>query len=226
MQRQQIGMKGMNMTSNNQNVECPKCGAEIPLTEALARPIVAAERTRLEAEIRERSAALENRAQQLSKESGELETRRKQLQSQAADVEELVRERLEAERAEITAAEARRIESEYHRKLEGARREYKAQAAKIAQLEKSELEYRKRSAELKEQERQLELTVARRLDEERDQIRRHAVEDEQGRNQMALAEKERILEELKANLAESQKSELEIRRERERLESARLQRLI
>jgi hypothetical protein len=55
------------MTVNSQNVECPKCGAEIPISEALARPIVDAERTRLDAEMRERSAALDNREQQLQK---------------------------------------------------------------------------------------------------------------------------------------------------------------
>lgn len=177
------------MTSNNQNVECPKCGAEIPITEALARPIVNAERTRLEAEMRERSVALESREQQLQSTAAELDLLRKRLKTQASDVEKLVRERLEAERSEIVSEESKRIESEFQAKLDGARREYKEQAARIVQLEKTEMEFRKRSSELKDQERQIELTIARRLEEERNEISRRATEDEQVRNQLVLQTK-------------------------------------
>lgn len=209
----------MEMKNNSQNVECPKCGAEIPITEALARPIVDAERSHLEAEMRERSAALENREQQLQKTSAELESLRKQLKAQVSDVEKLVRERLEVERSEIVSEERKRIEAEYQSKLDGARREYKAQAGRIAQPEKTEKEFRKRSAALAEQERQLELTLARRIEDERDEIRSRATEDEQARNQLAMADKERVVVELKAKLVESQKAELEVRRERERIET-------
>lgn len=206
------------MNTVSQNIECPKCGAEIPVTEALAGPIIAVERARIENEVRERSAALENREKQLSKAQSELEKRRKGIESRAADLEELVRSRLESERSTLLAAESKRIEAEFQQKLDTARREYRAQAAKVAELEKTELEFRKRSAALAEQERQLELTITRQLDQERDRIRHQAIEDEQGRNQIALAERERVVKELQARLAQSQKAELDVRRDRERLE--------
>lgn len=78
------------------------------------------------------------------------------------------------------------------------------------------MEYRRWSAALVEQERQIELTLARRFEEEHDEIRRYVTEDEKARNQLALAGKSRIVSELKAKLAESQAAELEVRRERER----------
>jgi len=204
---------------NTQTIDCPKCGAGIPLTEALARPIVEAERTRLEQEMRQRSSALETREQELQKQRAHLSTQQKDIQSKAADIDKLVQERLGSERTTIAAAEAQKAATQYQVQLEAARREHQAQSAKITELQKAELDFRKESASLAEEKRQLELNLARQLDTERDQIRGQAIQDEQKRNQLALAAKDKSLAELNAKLAESHKAELEVRKQRETLEA-------
>src|SRR5258707_101231 len=75
---------------NTQNIECPKCGAGIPLTEALARPILDAERNRVEQEMRQRSSALETREQELQRQRTQLASLQKDVQARAADVDKIV----------------------------------------------------------------------------------------------------------------------------------------
>jgi len=203
----------------NQTVECPKCGNEFPINQALAGPIVEAERSRLQLEMRERSAALSTQEAQLKGERERLEAQQKKLNIEAAELEKLVQNRLAAERAAISASEAKRIEGEFQNRLNSARLEQETQKAKIAQLEGAELEFRKRTTALDEEKRQLELTIARQLDAEREGIRQAAAAIERERSEASLAAKDESLADLGAKLAESQRVELEVRRQREALES-------
>jgi hypothetical protein len=203
----------------SQNIECPKCGTEFAITDALAAPIVEAERKRLQSEMRERSTALSTQEASLQSERQRLEDQQKQLKTEAAELEKLVQARLETERVSISAAAAKQIEGQFQNRLESARREQEAQKTKIAQLEAAELEFRKKSTALDEEKRQLELTVARQLDAEREGIRQGVAAIERKRSQVALAAKDESLAELSAQLAESRRGELEVRKQREALES-------
>jgi hypothetical protein len=145
----------------NQDIECPKCGHAFAITEALARPIVEAERNRMEQESRQRSTAL------------------------AAQEEELRRRR---------------------EQLDEQQRKQQAATAGV------ELELQKKAAALDHEKRQLELTVSRQLDQEREGIRQHAVLQEQTRSQVAMIE-------LNDQLAESRRIELDVRKERENLKA-------
>jgi Skp family chaperone for outer membrane proteins len=68
----------------NQDIECPKCGYEFAITEALARPIVEAERNRLELEIRQRSTALAAQEEKLHGKRQKLDDEQKKLKTEAA----------------------------------------------------------------------------------------------------------------------------------------------
>jgi hypothetical protein len=196
----------------NQDIECPKCGYEFAITEALARPIVEAERSRLELEIRQRSTALAAQEKEIQSDRQRLDDQQKKIKTEAAGMEKLVHDRLEVERAGIVAVEAKRIESQFQNRLDASQREQEAQKARIAQMERAELEFRKKSTALDEQTRQFELTMMRQLDAEREGIRREAVIQEQTRSQMVLAAKDGSLAELTAQLAESRRVELDARK--------------
>jgi hypothetical protein len=200
-------------TVQNQDIECPKCGYEFAITEALARPIVEAERHRLELEIRQRSTALAAQEEKLHGKRQQLDDEQKKLRTEAAGVEKLVHDRLEVERAGIVAVEAKRIEGQFQNRLDAARRDQEAQEAKIAQMERAELELRRKSTALDQQKRQLELTVARQLDEEREGIRHEAMTLEQTRSQSAqkseadrsrlkLAEKDKTIDDMRKQVEE------------------------
>lgn len=82
-------------------VQCPKCGADIPLTEALARPLIEAEQARLENEIGQRRAALESREQDLRNQHTELAARQNHLKSKESEIDATIQKRLDTERAKI-----------------------------------------------------------------------------------------------------------------------------
>ena len=50
---------------NEPTITCPRCEAEFPLTETLARPYIDAERAKIEQAVHERSAAIDKREAEL-----------------------------------------------------------------------------------------------------------------------------------------------------------------
>ena len=203
---------------NNATIDCPKCGAEIPITEALARPMLEAERTRIEQEVRERSAALETRERDLQGRQQTLASNRRELISKEAAIDKIVQEAMAAERLQIAASEGRRIEAHFQQKLDQANNEQRAQSAKIVELQRAEVDFRKQTLAMEEQKNRLELDIARQVDLERDRIREQAVLSEKKRFDTVLAEKESSILALAAQVEESQGKELAIRKEREALE--------
>jgi len=109
------------MTVPTFNIACPKCGKEFPLTETLAKPMIAAERAKAQQEI-------ENHVQQ--KLAAERDALTKAAYKNAADVyaEKLVgveqelaekdAKLAEADQAELTLRRERRLLEEEKRKLE------------------------------------------------------------------------------------------------------------
>ncbi len=205
----------------NDVIQCPKCGAAIPVTEALARPFIEAEQSRLEQELQQRRSALEGREQELQTQSAQLAALQSQLKSKQADVDATVQQRVAEERAALVAAEGKRIEAQFQARLDAAHRDSEAHKSRIADLQAAELQYRRERAALEEEKRQVELTIARQVDSERAKIRTEASREAQKSQQLIVAEKDKALFELSAQLAESQKTELEVRKQRQALEQER-----
>ena len=68
--------------------------------------------------------------------------------------------------------------------------------------QQAELDLRKRARELEEQKQQLELTVARKLDEERQKIRNDAKREAAEETELNLAEREKVISDLQKQIAE------------------------
>jgi hypothetical protein len=77
------------------------CSLQIPLTESIAAPLLEAERREFQKKLVAREAEFARRADELRRQQDEVAKARE-------SVEEQVRQRLEAERGEIAAAEARK----------------------------------------------------------------------------------------------------------------------
>jgi hypothetical protein len=199
-------------------ITCPTCETKIPLTEALARPYIEAERARVDDEVHQRFAAIERRENELRERGATLNEAERHLKDRAEGIESTIEERIEKERIRIGATEAKKAESRYEALLVDARRELELQAGKIAELQKTELDYRAKRMALDEEKRDLELVVARKLAEQSDDIRAEAAKEERERNQLELTTREEMLTKTRAELAKARESELEVRRAREALE--------
>jgi hypothetical protein len=178
-------------------LKCPKCGAEVPLTEGIAAPMVAAVRTEMQARVdAAMKQAEEARRQAKAKEDSletELESRMK-IQREQADL--LAKERARTEMAADFAIE-QSIATRAQQEAEELR-------VKLTEAQKAQAEALRKERELADRERELELTVERRISESVGAVRDAARRDADEAARLRLAEKDMTLQGLQVKIAELQ----------------------
>ncbi len=179
--------------TNTANITCPKCGAEIPLTEAVSHRLREQLTADFERQRADLNAALAERERKLADEKADLERRAKSIQDEVA-------RKLDAERNGLLSAATKRAEEKLALELKDLRDQLADQRAKLKAAQDAELDLRKKQRELEEAKGTLELEVARRLDAERAKIaetaRVQAVETER----LKLADKEKIITDLQREI--------------------------
>lgn len=200
------------------DVKCPKCGAAIPLTEAIARPLLDAERKKLEKETQERATTLEKRESEIETRRQALAEAEKNLKRQKIEIDHVVDERLKAEREALIREVETKTSGSYTAIIQDKDKALADSEAKRTKAEKAELEARQQQQALADEKRTLDLTVSRRVAEETKKIRAEVTQERDKVFQAELIEKDRALAEKDAKLLEAQKAELDIRKERQTLE--------
>lgn len=238
------------MTNNELNIQCPHCGEAFELTEALAAPLLQNERNKTEAEVSRRLNAEIEAIRKQARDAAEVEAASKiqAAETQAAETSKLLkdaqakelavrkdREKLQQERAAMDLEVQRRVDAEKKRaievgkaaaskeweaKLQALQSDVNAKDARLREAERAELEARQLKQQAEEQKRQLELTITRRLQEERAQVvaeaRAAAEKDWQTRLEAATSE----LASKNAKLQEAERAELEARKLKAKAEDA------
>jgi len=186
----------------DQTIKCPKCGAEIPLTEALTNQIEGALRTQLEAETNKKTIELENRKQALDKHARELEVKELSITEQVA-------EQLKAERRKIAELEKTRILAEQSEQTKALEQELEEKRKQLTKANEKELELRKQRRKLEEEKAAIELTVQRQLDIERKKIIEKVSKEAADEQQLKMREKDDQLTAMKKQIDElKRKSEI------------------
>jgi len=180
------------------SIKCPECGAAIELDEVLTSQL--REQLRKEA-----SADLAKRRKELDKRESDLHDKEKGLDVARQEIQQEVQAHLEKARGEI-AAEAQREAGE---KVAGELGELREQLAdtkrKLDDSQKVEVNLRKERRDLEDQKRELELTVNRRLDEEREVIRQKAREEVVEERRLKEGEKDKLIGDLRKQIADLQR---------------------
>ena len=153
---------------------CPNCNHEIKLTESLAAPLIEENRKRFQEQLASKDAEVAKKTEALRKEQAELAKDREQIEDQ-------VNTRLQAERGQITATEAKKAReaaaAELHTKAKEAeelRATLAANDIKLAEAQQAQAEVLRRERALEEQKRELELTIEQRVNASIDDIRSKA----------------------------------------------------
>lgn len=179
---------------NDTTINCPKCGAEIPLTEAVSHRV----REQLEADFNRRLAesndAIQKREQQLAAEKTALEQR-------ARDIQTLVSQQLEAERQPILAAARQQAEAGLGTELKSLRDQLAEQRSKLQQSKKTELELLNQKAALETARADFELTIARQLESERQKIAAAALQQGAEAERLKTADKDNTIKQLRDQIA-------------------------
>lgn len=220
------------MSDKDFSIECPHCGESFQLTEALAAPLIDAERGKLEAEVRRHLA--KEQAQIAAKAKAEAEAEyakeRQALQESMAERDAQLKTakaaELEARKAQKAADDAKRdVELEVARQVEALRTkavqdavakanadsaaerkalqdEMAVKDAKLKAAQNAELEARRLKNEAEEAKREVDLEVARKLDEERAKVREAAFKERDSEYHLKLAEKEKQIEAMNDRIEE------------------------
>lgn len=212
-------------------ITCPHCESTFELTEALAGPMLEAERRRAAADAEQRfaterkaieeAAAAKARAEDAAR-IAELEQANAAKDAQVEKAHQAELAAIQAQQAadaakrnadleiarrvqEQTAAAANLARSEaakqYAAELEAAKAESAEKDAKLAAAQTAEIEARRAKREADEAKREAELMVERRLDEERTKARDQAVRQVDDDYRVKLLEKDKQLADLTEQVA-------------------------
>jgi hypothetical protein len=177
------------------NITCPKCGAEIPLSEAVSHRL----RERLAADFERQRAEL-NLA--LKKREQQLETRRIALEERAKSLQAEVARQVEAERQKLRVDSARQAEEKFGAELKDLHNLLADQSAKLKVAQDAEVELRKKQRDLEDAKRDFELQLARKLDEERHNIADAACQQATEVERLKLADKQKVITDLQHQIAQ------------------------
>ncbi len=161
-------------------IRCPRCDASIKLDESLAAPMVAQVRERYEKLLAQRDAQVAARAAQLAEQERELKQRE-------GSLDEMVQQRLIAERARIAQDEQRRAKlalaedlARRDREVAEMRELLKQRDEKLGEAQKAQAEAMRKERELADARRELDLTIEQRVQQAlvaaREQAKREASE--------------------------------------------------
>jgi len=145
---------------SDQVITCPRCGCEIPLTEAISQRMREQLEKELQGRLAEREAELRRTQEELAAGKRELEEGRRKLE------EELGR-RVEQARADIEKEAAEKARKAQLLEMEDLRSQLEEKDRNLEELRKQELELRKRERELEKAQKEQELELERRLDAEK-----------------------------------------------------------
>ena len=177
----------------DQTIICPKCSSEIPLTETLSQQIRESLMRELEVEVKSREAVLAERGKKLDEGQKELEAAK-------LTVEQRVAEQLKDKETTLRQAIKADIESSIQAELKDLQEQIEKKDQRLKESQGNELDLRKRARDLEDRQKSLELEVARKVDEERENIRLMAVDQFTEDHRLKDLEKDKQLEDMRKTI--------------------------
>lgn len=174
-------------------ITCPKCSAEILLTESLAAPMLAAVKQQYEARLTAKDV-------EISKREGDLRVQKAEVEKAKASVDEQVAAKLSTERAAIAAAESKKARLALESDLSGKDRlitdlheTVKTLNAKLTTAQEAEAGLVRKQRELDDEKRELDLTIEKRITEGLGAVEAKARQRADEENRLKMAEKDKLI---------------------------------
>lgn len=191
---------------------CPKCKTEILLTESLAAPLVEATRQQFEEKLSKKDEEIAQREQVLRDKEKQVSEAKRGLEQQVADQ---VAEQLKAERQRVIEEESKKAKQASAAELESKTRELaelqevlNSREEKLAEAQNAQAELIKKQRELDDAKRELELTVAKRVQDELSEVRTQAKREAEEGLKLKVAEKDQTIASMQQKIEElKQKAE-------------------
>ena len=188
---------------------CPKCKAEIPLTESLAAPLLEVTRKQYEGKLSQMDKEIEQREKSLREKEQKVDETRRQLDQQ---VEDQVAEQLKAERVRVIAEEAKKAKlvcaaeiGAKDRELEGLKEVLSENNRRLTEAQNAQAQLIKKQRELDDAKRELELTVEKRIQDGLTEVRTQAKREAEDVERLKVAERDQKIASMKRTIEELQR---------------------
>ena len=172
---------------------CPKCKAEIKLTESLAAPVIESIRREYEERLSQKDTDIIQRETSLREREEALSKAKETLDNQVA-------EKLRQERIKIAAEEARKAKLALAIDLDQKDNEItdlqdvlKQRDAKLVEAQKEQVELIRKQRELDDAKREMDLTVEKRVQEGLSTVREQAQREAEDQLKLKVMEKEQTI---------------------------------
>jgi len=193
-------------------IVCPKCGAEIRLTESLAAPLIAATREQYEQKLSQNEEDITRREQGIREKEKQVAEAKRTLDEKIADQ---VAAQLKIERARVIAEESKKAKLATAAELDAKVRELaelqevlKGRDEKLAEAQNAQAELLKKQREVDDAKRELELTVAKRVQDGLAEVRSQARREAEDGLKLKVLEKDQTIASMQQKIEElKQKAE-------------------
>jgi hypothetical protein len=212
----------------SQTIECPECGTEIEISEVLSSQLEKDLRKALqqENELKLKSAVskaeqdalkksaldlkdLENQLAEREKESLALRKQARELQAQQEGIEDEIAKRVKEFEKGLQLKLSDKIKADVAKEKEAELQDLQAQVDEknkaIEKAREQELALRKQARELEDKQKELDITLQRKLDEGRKEIENKLAEKYHAESDLKLKEKEKQIESLRKSLEDAKR---------------------
>jgi len=193
-------------------ITCPNYKTNIPLTESLAAPMLAATRKQFEQQLAKKDEDIAKREQGIRDKEKQIIEAKRTLDQQIADQ---VAVQLRSERTRVIAEEAKKAKLASAAELETKVRELgelqevlKERDEKLAEAQKAQAELIRKQRELDDAKRELELTVEKRVQASLTEVRMQAKREAEDGLKLKVLEKDQTIASMQQKIEElKQKAE-------------------
>ncbi len=177
----------------NSAIACPKCGTSISITEALSADIKDHYRKEFQQIILKRNQEIKSLQSALEKDKEVLNQERK-------DLEAMVAKRVQVEKSALEQQIKQDLIHQNQLEMQDLRNQLIEKTQCIEKAQAYELELRKKTREIEEREKALELTLQRKFDVEKLRIQEETSHRILNDQQLKMAEKDKQLEDLRRQI--------------------------
>lgn len=176
---------------SDQIISCPKCGTQIPLSDALTEKI----RHQLKDEV----------GKELKEREGELEARAKLLEESQKNIDIEISKKLESEKIKMWEIAQEKAIEKFDIELKDLKKANEEKTVQLVEMREKELDLRKEKREIEEEKKKMKLEIERKLDEERKKISEEARKDASEEMRLKMAEKDKQMDQLRRSLEDAKR---------------------
>jgi len=190
----------MQQTSTQLNVTCPECGHEFELSPAVLSGLREQAEANAKAAHEEESATLRAQIESFQAREKSLDSLEARLKADTDKLEATIESRLTAKESELSEKAEAKARASLDLQLKELQLDRDEKAKELKASKEKELEFLREKRKLEEAKEQFELSIQKRIESERHQIREAAVKQATEEQARKLSEKDHIVESLKKQI--------------------------